>query len=204
MLLLPQRNPVYTAKETSTLDWLSGGRLDLGVGVGWLEEEFEALDVPWPRRGPRTDEYLQVLKTLWRDEVSSFEGEFYRLPPCSMFPKPLQDPHPPIHIGGESDAALRRAAHHGRGWHTFNRLPDDMTEPLATLTQHLADAGRSRADLEVTVCPYFHELTPERVEQYAEKGVDAVAVTFLVASPDDVPQALDALQPSQDRARGAS
>lgn len=204
MLLLPQRNPVYTAKETSTLDWLSRGRLDLGVGVGWLEEEFEALEVPWARRGARTDEYLQVLTTLWRDDVSSFEGDFYHLPPCSMFPKPLQDPHPPIHIGGESDAALRRAARYGQGWHTFNRPPEGVTRPLATLARQLEDAGRSRADIEVTVCPYFHEATPERVEQYAEQGVDALAVTFFVASPADVPSTLDALQPSQDRARNTS
>ena len=95
MVLLPQRNPVYTAKEVSTLDWLSNGRVDLGVGVGWLEEEFNAVNVPWPQRGKRTDEYLEVLRTLWCDETSAFEGEFYSLDPCSMFPKPVQRPHPP-------------------------------------------------------------------------------------------------------------
>jgi len=94
--------PVYTAKEISTLDWLSGGRVDLGVGVGWLREEFEALNVSWPRRGRRTDEYLEVLRTLWCDETSAFEGEFYSLAPCAMFPKPVQHPHPPFHIGGRA------------------------------------------------------------------------------------------------------
>ena len=78
------------------------------VGVGWLEEEFRAVNVPWPQRGRRTDEYLDVLATLWNDETSSYEGEFYSLNPCQMFPKPVQAPVP-IHIGGESDAALRRA-----------------------------------------------------------------------------------------------
>ena len=78
MLLLPQRNPVYTAKEVSSLDWLSGGRVDLGIGVGWLKEEFDVLNVPWERRGRRTDEYLQVLRTLWLDETSSFHGEALR------------------------------------------------------------------------------------------------------------------------------
>ena len=105
MVLLPQRNPVYTAKEVATLDWLSGGRVDLGVGVGWLEEEFRAVNVPWPQRGRRTDEYLEVLRTLWTDDTSAYEGEFYSLPPCQMFPKPVQSPVP-VHIGGESDAAL--------------------------------------------------------------------------------------------------
>ena len=102
MLLLPQRNPVYTAKEVSTLDWLSGGRVDLGVGVGWLKEEFDVLNVPWEQRGRRTDEYLQVLRTLWLDETSSFQGEVYDLPACEMFPKPLQQPHP------RSTSAARR------------------------------------------------------------------------------------------------
>jgi alkanesulfonate monooxygenase SsuD/methylene tetrahydromethanopterin reductase-like flavin-dependent oxidoreductase (luciferase family) len=79
MCLLPQRNPVYTAKEVATLDWLSNGRVDLGIGVGWLREEFEALEVPWERRGARTDDYLGVLKSLWCEEPSSFSGEFYTL-----------------------------------------------------------------------------------------------------------------------------
>jgi probable F420-dependent oxidoreductase len=100
MLLLPQRNPVYVAKEVSSLDWLSGGRVDLGIGVGWLKEEFEALQVPWEKRGRRTDEYVEVLRTLWCDETSSYHGEVYDLPPCEMYPKPVQEPHPPLHIGG--------------------------------------------------------------------------------------------------------
>src|SRR3954469_160234 len=81
MALLPQRNPVYTAKEVASLDYLSGGRVDFGVGVGWLREEFEALNVSWPERGRRTDEYLEILRTLWCDEVSSYDGHFHRLPP---------------------------------------------------------------------------------------------------------------------------
>jgi len=203
MLLLPQRNPVYTAKDVSTLDWLSGGRVDLGIGVGWLQEEFEALEVPWPRRGARTDEYLEVLRALWCDDPSSFEGELYRLPSCSMFPKPLQEPHPPVHVGGESDAALRRVARAGQGWHTFNRLPHELAEPLARLDELLAEHGRSRAEVEITVCPYFQELTPERVEQYAEAGADAVAAMFFAGSADDVPAMLDALAPSLERAGAA-
>ncbi len=200
MVLLPQRNPVYTAKEVATIDWLSHGRVDLGVGVGWLREEFDAVNVAWPRRGARTDEYLAVLKTLWCDDPSAFEGEFYTLPPCSMFPKPLQQPHPPIHIGGESDAALRRTARAAQGWHTFNRLPEDLAEPLARLDGYLAEAGRRRDDLEITVCPYFQELTSERVAGYAAAGADAVAAMFFAGSADDVPAMLDQLQPCVERA----
>lgn len=204
MLLLPQRNPVYTAKEVATVDWLSGGRVDLGVGVGWLREEFDALQVPWERRGARTDEYLQVLRTLWCDEVSTFSGEFYRLPPTRMYPKPVQRPHPPVHIGGESDAALRRTARAGQGWHTFNRAPADLEAPLARLDTVLAEAGRSRAEITVTVCPYFQPLSPERVEQYAAAGADAVAALFFAGSASEVPAAFDALQPCMDRAAACS
>ena len=194
MLLLPQRNPVYVAKEVSSLDWLSGGRVDLGIGVGWLKEEFDALNVPWERRGRRTDEYLEVLRTLWVDDTSSFHGETYDLAPCEMFPKPVQQPHPPIHIGGETPAALRRAARHAQGWHTFNRSPEELAAGLAELDTELEAAGRPRDDLRITVCPYFNQLTPEWVEEYAEAGADAVAALFFAFTPDDVARAFDDLE----------
>jgi probable F420-dependent oxidoreductase len=200
MVLLPQRNPVYTAKEVSTLDWLSNGRVDFGIGVGWLEEEFNAVNVPWPQRGRRTDEYIEVLRTLWTDETSAFEGEFYSLNPCQMFPKPVQQPHPPLHIGGESHAALARVARAGQGWHTFNRPPEDLAEPLATLDGLLAEEGRTRSDVTITVCPYFQPLDADIAGRYAEAGVDAVAALLLPFSEDDVVKAMDDLQPVFDRA----
>jgi probable F420-dependent oxidoreductase len=203
MCLVPQRNPVYTAKEVATLDWLSHGRIDLGVGVGWLREEFEALAVPWPRRGARTDDYLGVLRSLWCEDPSSFSGEYYTLAPCHGYPKPVQDPHPPIHIGGESDAALRRTARVAQGWHSFNRRPADLAAPLARLDELLEAEGRSRAEITVTVCPYFQELSPQTVESYATAGADAVAALLFVTEPGDVPGAFDALGPSLDRARAA-
>ena len=199
MCLLPQRNPVYTAKEVATLDWLSNGRVDFGVGVGWLREEFEALDVPWPRRGARTDDYLEVLRTLWCEDPSSFSGEHYSLAPCHQYPKPVQDPHPPIHIGGESDAALRRTARLGQGWHSFNRPPAELAAPMARLEELLGAEGRSRAEIIVTVCPYFQELSPATVEQYAAAGADAVAALLFVTTPDEVPGAFDALAPCMER-----
>jgi probable F420-dependent oxidoreductase len=199
MLLLPQRNPVYVAKEVSSLDWLSGGRVDLGIGVGWLKEEFDALNVPWERRGARTDEYLQVLRTLWCDDTSSFSGKIYQLPECEMFPKPVQQP-PPVHVGGETKAALRRVARHGQGWHTFNRSPDELAAGLAELDVELEAVGRTRSELRITVCPYFNELTPEGVERYAEAGADAVAALFFCFSPDDVAKTFDALEGCREAA----
>jgi probable F420-dependent oxidoreductase len=200
MLLLPQRNPVYTAKEVSTLDWLSGGRVDLGIGVGWLKEEFDVLNVPWEQRGRRTDEYLQVLRTLWLDETSSFRGDVYDLPPCEMYPKPVQQPHPPVHIGGETPAALRRAARLGQGWHTFNRSPEQLAAGLAELDEHLEAAGRHRSDLRITVCPYFNAMTPDDVLGYAEAGADAVAALFFAFTPDDVARAFDDLEGCREAA----
>jgi len=199
MVLLPQRNPVYTAKEVATLDWLSNGRVDLGIGVGWLEEEFRAVNVPWPRRGRRTDEYLEVLHTLWTDDTSSFEGEFYSLDPCQMFPKPVQAPVP-IHIGGESAAALGRVARAGHGWHTFNRPPEELAEPLARLDGLLAEQGRSRSEVTVTVCPYFQPLDADVAARYAEAGADAVSALVVPMDADSLRTQLDALVPVQEQA----
>jgi probable F420-dependent oxidoreductase len=200
MLLLPQRNPVYTAKEVSSLDWLSGGRVDLGIGVGWLKEEFDALGVPAERRGARTDEYIEVLRTLWCDDTSSYDGEIYQLPECEMFPKPVQQPYPPLHMGGETTAALRRVARVGNGWHTFNRSPKELAAGLKELDAELDAVGRSRSEVRITVCPYFNELTPEGVERYAEAGADAVAALFFCFSADDVAQTFDALDACRETA----
>lgn len=191
--LVPQRNPVYTAKQVVDLDCLSGGRVDFGIGVGWLREEFEAVAVPFARRGARTDEYLQVMRALWTDEVSSFEGEHYTLPPCRMYPKPVQQPHPPIHVGGESAAAMRRAARHGDGWYSFNRLPDDLDEPLERLDAMLAEEGRSRGDLQLTVSPYLNPVDAAAVEAYRARGVDRLVVLCLAFDVDGLRTQLDHL-----------
>jgi probable F420-dependent oxidoreductase len=192
--LVPQRNPVYTAKAVTDLDSLSGGRVEFGVGVGWLREEFEALGVPFDRRGRRTDEHLAVMRSLWCDEVSEFHGELYDLPPCRMYPKPVQSPHPPIHIGGESDAAMRRVARLGQGWFSFDRLPADLPEPLERLDRALAAEGRSREDVTLSVSPYFHATTPEMVAQYADLGVDRLIVLCLAFDLDTLRSQLDTLQ----------
>lgn len=200
--LVPQRNPVYTAKAVTDLDSLSGGRVDFGVGVGWLREEFEAVAMPFEKRGRRTDEHLQVMKSLWCDEVSEFHGELYNLDPCRMYPKPIQTPHPPIHVGGESDAAMRRVARHGQGWFSFDRLPADLPEPLGRLDAALAQEGRTRRDAVVSVSPYFNQTTPQMVEEYTALGVDRLIVLCLAFDVDMLRSQLDdlvtsVLEPSQ-------
>lgn len=198
--LLPQRNPVYTAKEVANVDWLSGGRVDFGIGVGWQREEFDAVDVPFERRGARTDDYLGVLKSLWTEDVSSFTGEFYDLRECRMYPKPVQDPHPPIHVGGESEAAMRRVARHGDGWYTFNRTPESLRAALDDLDRILEAEGRSRDDVTVSTCPYMQGISPEMVEGFAELGVDRVIALFIGGDVGDVEAQLDGLQPCLDAA----
>lgn len=201
--LVPQRNPVYTAKAVTDLDALSGGRVEFGVGVGWLREEFEALGMPFDRRGRRADEYLAAMRSLWCDELSEFHGELYDLRPCRMYPKPVQRPHPPVHVGGESDAALRRVARLGQGWFSFGRLPEDLPGALERLDGALAAEGRSRADITLTVSPYLHPVTPESVGRYAELGVDRLVVLCLAFNLDMLRTQLDMLEAAALRpARG--
>ena len=184
--LVPQRNPVYTAKSVSSLDWLSGGRVDFGIGVGWLREEFEVLDEPFEQRGARTDEYIEVMRRLWRDDVSQHDGTHYTLPSCRMFPKPVQTPNPPVYVGGETDVALRRVARLGDGWHGFNHLPDSAAECVGRLEGALADAGRSRDEIDVTVCGYLQPVEPGMLSAYRDAGVDQVVLTAFAADPDGI------------------
>ncbi len=184
--LVPQRNPVYTAKEVATLDWLSGGRVDFGVGIGWLAEEFAALGVPWERRAARTRAYLEVMRRLWTERTASYDGEFYRMDAVKQDPKPVQQPHPPIIFGGESDAALRRVADIGQGWYGFDLSPEGAKECLDRLDVMLAERGRPRAELAISVSPYRRRVTAEMLEQYREAGVEQVIVPVRVRSVADV------------------
>ena len=175
--LVPQRNPVYTAKSVATADWLSGGRVDFGVGIGWLREEFAVLDMPFEPRAAVNAEYLAVMRSCWQDEVSSYEGEHYTLPPCRMYPKPVQQPHPPIYFGGETDAALRRVARYGDGWHGFNHLPDSAAASVRRLERFLADEGRGLADVDVTVGAYLQPVQPSHLPAYRDAGVDQLVLS---------------------------
>jgi probable F420-dependent oxidoreductase len=191
--LLPQRNPVITAKEASTVDWLSNGRLDLGIGIGWQREEFEALDARFDERAGSTREYIEVMRRLWCDEVSSYEGRSYELAPCRMNPKPVQKPHPPIYFGGESDAALRRVADLGNGWHGFNHLPESAAEHIEKLDALLGERGRSLVDVDVTVCAYLQPVEPAHLPQYRDAGVDQLVLCPFAVDPGGITDAIGAL-----------
>jgi len=193
ILIVPQRDPVYAARQIADLDYLSGGRFELGIGVGWLREEFEALGVPWARRGARTEECLAVMRTLWCDEVSSFEGELYRLPPCIQSPKPVQRPHPPLVFGGESDATFRRIARMGQGWFAFGFAPDALRAQLGRLEQALADAGRPRDEVRVYAAPPAGAAGADTLRAYADLGVDQVILPLLAGNADKLARRADRL-----------
>jgi probable F420-dependent oxidoreductase len=186
VLVLPQRNPVYAAKHAATVDWLSGGRLDLAVGIGWSELEFVATATPWERRGARCDEYVDLMRALWRDGTSAHEGEFYSLATCYQYPKPVQRPGPPIWFGGASDAALRHVASRGDGWYLFDTTPSDLRKRLDFLNELLTAQNRSEDDVAIILGTM--RLVPrdrEDVLAYAEVGVDQIVVSLAPGEPAD-------------------
>ncbi|MFM7069050.1 MAG: LLM class F420-dependent oxidoreductase, partial [Actinomycetes bacterium] len=146
ILILPQRNPVVLAKEVATLDELSGGRLELGVGVGWLAEEFAALGVPFAGRGARTDEYVDVLRTLWASDGASFDGLYVQFSGISVNPKPARG-RVPVHVGGHTRAAAERAGRIGDG---FFPVTGNVAELIDIARQTAASAGRDPEAIEIT------------------------------------------------------
>ncbi len=130
VMILPNRHPVIVAKTLATLDYLSKGRLTLGIGVGWMREEFEALDLPpFEERGAVSDEYLKAIIELWTSDEPEFHGKYVDFSGFTFLPKPVQKPHPPIWVGGQSRAAIRRAARLGDGWHPLGAQPVAPLEP---------------------------------------------------------------------------
>ena len=141
---MPQRNPIYTAKEMCTLDWLTDGRIDFGIGVGWNKEEVEACGYRWEDRGARCDEFLEVMRRLWTEPVVDFSGKWVKFETCRLDPKPIQKPHVPIIVGGYADAAFRRAVRFGAGWYGFNRDPAGTKANAGTPRRGVRE-GRTQA-----------------------------------------------------------
>ena len=143
VLIVPYRNAVVTAKMVSSLDALSGGRVVLGVGAGWVSAESAMLSVPFAERGPMTDEYLRAMQELWTSPTPSFAGRYTQFGDVVFEPKPIQKPHPPIWVGGHSRAALRRTVEFGAAWHPINRPPDELRAGRAELARQCAARGRA-------------------------------------------------------------
>jgi probable F420-dependent oxidoreductase len=184
--LVIERDPIVTAKEVASLDVLSNGRVLFGVGVGWLEDEFEAVGMPFRDRAARTREAIRVMKRLWSEDTPAFEGKFHRFPALGFSPKPVQRPHPPIVVGGESAAALKRAAEVGDGWIGVAHTPDSVRPVLAALREHAARAGRAFDGFEITAAPAPGlRVDRDTVRAFADAGVHRL----IVFSPGFVPRA---------------
>jgi probable F420-dependent oxidoreductase len=177
--LVPEHNPLVLAKVIASLDWLSDGRVALGVGIGWLEEEFIAIGIPWERRAQRTRECIEAMQRLWGDDVSSYKGEFVSFDSVRSYPKPVNGAKVPIIFGGESTPALRRVAEYGTGWFGFNLLPDEAVAKIKKLEELLRANGRKLSDVELIVSPSGKPITPDDLKRYRDAGVAEVVITTL-------------------------
>ena len=207
VVVLPYRNPVVQAKMFATLDVLTKGRIICGVGVGWLEKEFDTLGVPYDQRGPMTDEFLQMFKLLWTDEAPVFHGKFYNFDGIEFFPKPVQKPHIPIWVGGHAKAALRRTAKYGDCWHPTRQTPEFVAQNLPYLRRETQRAERDPDQILISLKRSVHftdigveEVTSVRtggalvastqeiiddVYRCREVGIGQLTFDFLVDSPED-------------------
>ena len=191
MLVLPYHNPIRLAKVAATLDVLSKGRLMLGVGVGVIEEELEAMGSAFEDRGAISDEAIAIMKELWTKEDPSFQGKYHRFSGMKFTPKPVQKPHIPIVIGGTSRAAIRRAARSGTTWHPTALAPEALAEGMDYLKEQAVKAGRDPSEISVSVSAaigstHNHnryslgeepEEILERSQKYQEMGLERLLIS---------------------------
>jgi probable F420-dependent oxidoreductase len=173
ILILPQRNPLVLAKEVATLDRLTGGRMVLGVGIGWLREEFDALGVPFEERGARTEEHIHALRAAWTQDSPTFEGRFVSFRGAKSNPKPVQDRGVPIVVGGHSEGAARRAGRVGDGFFPGRGNYETIAHLVGVMRKAAEEAGRDPESVEVTCAARFDA---EGVKRLADLGVSRLMV----------------------------
>jgi probable F420-dependent oxidoreductase len=191
--LVPEHNPLVLAKVIATLDCLSEGRFSLGVGVGWLEEEFRALGISWERRAQRTREYIEAMRRLWSEPVSNYHGEFVKFDNVRSNPKPVRGGTLPIFFGGESGPALRRVAEYGNGWIGFNLTPEEAATKIRRIEELLKLNGRQRSDVELAVSNSGKPITTDDLKRYRDAGVEEFVITGLRAphTPEEAKSVLE-------------
>ena len=193
IVILPQRTPVVLAKELASLDVLSGGRLEFGIGVGYVPVEFEAVSVPFGERGARTDDHLDAMRALWRGDLE-FEGRFTSWHGAEAHPRPVQPGGPPVHVGGGSAATWRRAVTKGNGWYGFAVTPDFVSKALAALAEaaETHDRPAGLGDLQISVSPAA-PVDRDLCCRYEDLGVDRIIVVqdFRAMSGGPDPEAAD-------------
>ena len=185
ILILPQRNPIVVAKEIATLDRLSGGRVELGIGVGWLEEEFDALGIPFADRGKRTDDNVAVLRALWADGEASHASEYTTFSGAYSRPRPTQA-HVPIHIGGHSKAAARRAGRIGDGFFPGKGSHEELAELITVMRASAVEHGRDPDAIEVSAGGdgALGSGALDEVKKLADLGVSRVIIPPLAFDPE--------------------
>ncbi len=199
VLVLPNHHPVVLAKRAATVDALSGGRLRLCVGVGWLKEELDACDVEFESRGRRADEQLAVLRALWADkpEGASYHGEFFNFDDVMCYPKPVASGRLPVHIGGHSRAAARRAGRFGDGFQPLGVAGPQLASLIALMREEASAAGRDPAGLEVSLGHLVTKIDAERAAGLVAQGADRVVLAMPPTT--DIEQAKDMLSACAQR-----
>lgn len=183
--IVPLHDPFHLARSAMTLDLFSKGRFLFGMGGGWLKEEFEVLGREWETRGKRFDESLDIMVSLFNEELTEYQGKIFSVPPIGMIPKPMTRPHPPFVFGGHAKPALRRAATRGNGWLASELSPDEIAVAIKSLHEMRADAGRSDLPFEIS-CAVIGDVDSAMVEAYAAAGVDRLVVRPWVRGRDAV------------------
>ena len=187
--LVPERNPLHTAKEIATLDQLSGGRFIFGIGAGWLKEETEIFGANFPRRWGVTREAVLAMKALWTQDEAEFHGDFIDFPPVKSYPKPVQKPHPPILLGGAAKNVLQRVVAYGDGWMPTRMSPERLQENRNRLNELATAAGRDPATLPIRVFGAPNDA--EAKKRYEDAGAQAMVILLPPTKPDEAVRILE-------------
>jgi probable F420-dependent oxidoreductase len=205
VLIASWHHPINTAKALATLDVLNGGRTILGVGTGWMEEQFNILGAPFHTRGARTTEYIALLKHLWTEDLADFQGEHFQYSGFKMYPKPVSQPSIPVWCGGKSTGVLKRVAAVGDGWHPLYIEPDELEVKLKELEGYLAEHGRTLDDITLSARPVDQAtLDGPTIDRYTELGVKLLIADTsfehdsLESVLDEVEQLAEQLMPFAD------
>ncbi len=190
--ILPQTNPLLFAKQTASIDALSGGRLTLGLGIGWLAEEFQAMGTPFERRGARFDDYLAAIKRVWSGDVVEHESDFVSWHGFKSYPTPAQKPHPPILIGGATDKMLRRVIDDAQGWYGLGNSAEELAKKIDALRSLAADAGRPFDEIDITT--NWRKISdPDALSKLEDVGVTRAVAMLGATEESDPRKAIDVI-----------
>jgi probable F420-dependent oxidoreductase len=190
--IFPQTNPMLFAKQAASLDALSGGRLTLGLGIGWLAEEYDAMGTPFEKRGARFDDYLEAVKKVWSGEIVEHESEFLSWHGFKSYPVPVQKPHPPILIGGTTTKTLERVVRSADGWYAPSDSPRELTDKITELKAIAAQAGRAFDSIDITT-NWRVGARPDALSEFEDLGITRAVVLLGSTGESDPRKAIDVI-----------